>query len=129
MRENKFKVWCKDRNEWERDLCAMSQNGEILHLVGMKYRTIASRICPDKHIPIFYTGYRDKNNVEIYDGNILEHPDGMRFQIIWDDEYIGFRAKYNDNNSDITSSIPLQIGEKGLAIVIGHNLENPELLK
>ena len=32
MRENKFRVWCKNKKEWEKDMCFINQNGGLLQM-------------------------------------------------------------------------------------------------
>jgi uncharacterized phage protein (TIGR01671 family) len=67
MREIKFRVWCKDKNEWEKDVCLLSQHGDLFHVTQ-------NMIMPYKrknHIIQMFTGLLDKNGVEVYEGDIL----------------------------------------------------------
>ena len=34
MREHKYKVWCKNGNEWEFHTCVLSQEGKLYHMTG-----------------------------------------------------------------------------------------------
>ena len=132
MRDIKFRAWDIERNiiigssyrknwenykdEWYDDIAKMDLTG------------IESISKDDRYIVEQYTGLKDKNGKEIYEGDILEHPNGEMFTVIFDKSFCGFRAKYNNNLiDDIASSIIIQIGDKGLAIVIGNIHENPEL--
>ena len=72
-----------------------------------------------------YTGLKDKNGVEIYEGDILQHPDFTVFKVEWNEGFAGFRGVYGKND---TSNIALQVGDRGLAEVIGNIYESPELL-
>ena len=72
-------------------------------------------------------GWQDKKDVDIYAGDILKHPNGELFIVKWDDAFCGFRAFYKHDS--VSSSILLQIKERGLAVVVGNIHENPELLK
>lgn len=117
MREIKVKGWHILDKKW------VSDN------VLMQYITIIKGeiIVPTNVKLVFFTGLKDKNGKEIYEGSILEHPDGERFEVVWDESSTGFRAKYL--NDSITSMLCLQINEKGGAVVIGTIYENEDLLK
>lgn len=63
MKGNKFKVWCKNKNEWEKDNIALYQDGSIYH-TDLKGRHMY--VSPEFHIIVFYTGLKDLQNVEAY---------------------------------------------------------------
>ena len=65
----KFKVWCKDYNEWEKHECFIDQSGMIYHR-GINEK--AQAISPENHISVFYIDRKDKNDVEIYEGCIVK---------------------------------------------------------
>lgn len=74
-----------------------------------------------------YTGLKDKNGKEIYEGDVLEHPVSReRFVINWSTGYCGFRGEYKNG---IDGNIAMQVDDKGLAVIIGNIYENPELLE
>lgn len=69
-----------------------------------------------------YTGLKDKNLKEIYEGDILMTPDGKLIEIGWNNKYArfgyhGITAGYNAFTS------------LGKCKVIGNIHENPELLE
>jgi uncharacterized phage protein (TIGR01671 family) len=58
-----FKVWCKDRKEWEKDEVFLSALGSQFH---------TRRLLPvksDNHLVFFSTGRKDKKGKEIYYGS------------------------------------------------------------
>lgn len=65
-------------------------------------------------------GVSDSCGVEIFEGDILMHPDGKKFAIKYFDYCCGFKAVYDYHNlCEDHASINLQIGKKGLAVVVG----------
>ena len=68
--------------------------------------------------PQQYTGLKDKNGVEIYEGDIVKRW-GNIYIVIWDK--IGFRMKWTKEDS--VNRFPDELCE-----VIGNIYENPELL-
>ena len=71
-----------------------------------------------------YTGLCDKNGNKIFEGDILKGAWGTICQVVYDDCYLGFRAKGKDGMHICMDYYGLDRIE-----VIGNIHDNPELLK
>lgn len=130
MREIKFRAWNKD-----------TKTTVDLHKItplaldqGLKQDGIFIPFI-DSLIVMQYTGLKDKNGKEIYEGDIVEfdNQDPTTFTdyrergtVVWDKEFAKFSIQYKDGfrGGDVTYS-PIYKRNKE---VIGNIYENPELL-
>lgn len=70
-----------------------------------------------------FTGLIDKNGKKIFEGDILKGAWDTIFQVVYDDCYLGFRAKEKDGMHNCIDYYGLDCIE-----VIGNVHDNPELL-
>jgi len=126
QREIKFRAWIKDKDipeghivEGTDNLFISTRKGE---LVIENYEGKVNRYKEEQYILMQYTGLKDKNGKEIYEGDIVEHQIPVlgtdRKEVIWDK--IGFTLKgYKSELNNPMATFK----------VIGNIYENPELCK
>jgi len=73
-----------------------------------------------------YTRIKDKNDVEIYEGDILKTSDNIEI-VVWHEEYCAFYLENKRVNS--TTCMSYYHNKRGGCEVIGNIYENPELLE
>lgn len=66
-RKNKFRVWCKNKKEWERNECFLSEDGDVYQFEKGVLTPMSSKT----HTTLLFTGLHDKYGFEIYDGDIV----------------------------------------------------------
>lgn len=152
MREIKFRAWDKVKKEmlikfddYDADLC-ISMNGVVLTKTDNgacgdpeccgEYREYMTDDNNNKFIVMQYTGLKDKNGKEIYEGDIIQtnNIEGKTlFIITFEDNYCGsfgsFVARHikSFKNNGSISSIHCEATECGK--IVGNIYENPELLE
>jgi len=121
-REIKFKVWDKDNNSCCPDFFAFQEDGHILWEWSQGDFTKSSNRFQQ------FTGLKDRNGREIYEGDILNYTlagivEDIKVEVRWGDcAWILYDIEYKDCIGHLTVAIKTYE-------VVGNIFENPELLK
>jgi hypothetical protein len=116
MRELKFRVWCKGKSD--NPNFNKQKWFDINDIILNKYFPYILNRSHDNFTVQQYTGLKDNNGLEIYEGDIVE----------WQ-SHIGYREEVVFSDGVFwAASIPLYEVAKN-AEVVGNNFENLELLK
>ena len=135
MREIKFRAWNKYKNEMNRRVAVSGKN--VIAIWADDYGQICSRFIDDQndarydYIPMQYTGLKDKNEVEIYEGDICRCWGGSEFNGYYEYNKIyevkwqgsGFEMMIDDCGYGWNYSSGFEYIE-----IIGNIYENKELL-
>lgn len=131
-REIKFRAWnFKDKKMFSAEDMAEDQmtilpTGNFINVHGVS--TKLSVIYPhESMLPLQYTGLKDKNGKEIYEGDVTNKGIVRWFDdLVWDSSGSQHPGFYFDNYG---SELDWHLGFDDAIEVIGNIYENPELLK
>lgn len=119
MREIKFRAW-HDGEMYDVDDLRFNIAGVCyVHLIQPSGRILYHTPDLSKVRLMQYTGIKDKNGKEVYEGDIVLYAGGYRGVVVWDTITDGWRIRVNDTFNTRSNDME----------VIGNIYENPELVK
>ena len=119
MREIKFRAWDKKRSKWFDDF-NITDEGNLFTFQGREPSTWDQ----DSIILIQYTGLKDRNGKEIYEGDIIKYHAGGIGEIFWDEETASFKVEWHKTGEFTNMEAIMKVSE-----IIGNRFENSELLE
>ena len=140
MREIKFRVWDKETKAMYKVTHINLDLGEVCYKrkIMLDNNNIAyiddreADLGDKKIILMQFTGLKDKNGKEIYEGDII-FCNGLYYVVFWDNINACWSAETDQikkaNELEVDGVFQLNEDEKEFYEVIGNIYENPELLK
>lgn len=122
MREIKFRAWFGEEHKMIPfdELHIELENGEYTVWYSLDGDSIQDGLCVEDFNIMQYTGLKDKNGKEIYEGDIVRLPE--------DEDYKYYSIIYSKNRLGFTLSNGCGFGLSYGIEVVGNIYENPELL-
>ena len=122
-REIKFRAWDTENQEMIKPFTLLDFHGFDDGSVGIHDMTVnGGRELNEELIFLQYTGLKDKNGKEIYEGDIIEDQTGNRWEIYFD------MGQFLLKNKILLNS-PISLYAEPITEVIGNIYENSELFK
>ena len=127
MREIKFRginmegqwVYGYLGKDWDNDV-SITTNFDSDVLCSCEYKVFPESVGQ-------YTGLKDKNGREIYEGDLLQHPNGVIAEIKYSDYLAAFVAVYVQNGDIEMDFLDKEIVSK--CKIVGNIYENKQLLE
>lgn len=148
MREIKFRAWVREEDERYSHMVDSPRSIitilEHILMVGrpMGFSDCDSRPYPERYVLMQYTGYKDRNGREVYEGDIYameEYRHGEKivtyWAVVWDETKYSFslvaniEKQYRGKKYRQDVYLPLRFIDGNKMEYAGNIYENPELME
>jgi uncharacterized phage protein (TIGR01671 family) len=127
MREIKFRFWDKEENDWLVDGQDETSIYDFAFRYGMNWDHIAEPL--NRVVVMQYTGLKDKNDKEIYEGDILKIPEFYETPENTAPTYYNEKIMYSNGSFILGEDSPLYEDAEYISAeceVIGNVFEMPD---
>lgn len=127
MREIKFRIWVKDRKEIFEVVLINYVSKKVTYILEKIGHLLSIRDAKFNDIEFMqYSGLKDKNNKEIYEGDVLSNGnDEKPYKVIFENG--SFRAEFEGDFEEYSFYLIDIVAQH--CEIVGNIYENPELLK
>lgn len=128
MREIRFRAWDKKRNHfhWGISNVCLTLGGNLMWQFGYNAPTFLDAEESGQYILQQYTGLKDNNGKEIYEGDIIQTASEDILVVIWNKNFASFCLQKDGWLNDHYFGEAVEPMD---CVVIGNIYENPELLE
>ena len=123
QREIKFRVWDKFQNKFLDYPCYFNSKDSNEFTAFDRYFKCDEEGC----ILQQYTGLKDKNGKEIYEGDILRDGNGFLYEVFWLDTSASFELEEKQELTDDYDIPTFNFRNSFRLEIVGNIFENPEL--